>query len=762
MRTLVLMRGSPGSGKSTWIKENNLQDYTISADELRLRCGGLKYNASGNKIISQSANKKVWKMLYEILEQRMKAGAFTIVDATHSTEKELKEYRELAKKYRYRIFVIDMTDIPIEECKKRNKSREQFRQVPEEVVDKFYVRFKSEKVPRDYKVIKPEEFWNVMKYEPIDLSEYQKVHIIGDIHGSKTVLMQYLSDQLNKSKQLTILEESIKDFAGYDTTGMHSLYELDDSGLINLSEFYIFCGDYTDRGIENAEVLEFLQKIYKLPNVVLIEGNHEKWVYKWLKEEEIQGNIFNNKTKPQLDKAFGEGKLNKKKLRDMYRRMCQCFYFKYNNSTVLCTHGGITDVNAFDLLFVNADQMINGVGKYEEYEQVAQTFEYNTDTNVYQVNGHRNVDNLPVQVGNRCFNLEGAVEEGGCLRAITLNENGFETHEVKNDVWDKPVKMTEDNVLEVLRANRNIKEKKFGNISSFNFTTKAFRKGVWDEQTCKARGLFLNNETGEVVCRGYEKFFNDSQEAKTPNEMSEKLAYPVCTYEKYNGFLGLLSYDKIEDDFRFCTKSVMYQGKGNKEETYVSIFKDIFDKTDCNKDVIKNFLKIGYTMLFEVIDPERDPHIVEYEKRQIVLLDIVNNTLNFEKISYVNLTSVAKICKLNVKKRYNIINNEENYLMFHDMVTNSDSAFPIISNKEGYVIEDRNGYTFKLKTYWYNKWKWARNIIDSINRYGRYCSYDKLPEDMKEIHDWYLENKKRFKGKNIIDIRKKFNKNKIK
>lgn len=731
MRTLVLMRGSPGSGKSTWIKENNLQDYTISADELRLRWGGLEYNVLGNQVISQSANKQVWKMLYEILEQRMKVGVFTVIDATHSTEKELKGYRELIKKYRYRVFVVDMTDIPIEECKRRNSFREQFKQVPEEVVDRFYVRFKSEKAPRDYKVIKPSEFWDVMKYEPVDLSEYKKIHIIGDIHGSYTVLKKYLLNHLS-----------------------------DPSALINLSEFYIFCGDFTDRGIENVEVLQFLQIIYKLPNVVLIEGNHEKWVYKWLKDEEIQSNTFNNKTKPQLDKAFKEGRLNKKKLRDMYRQMYQCFYFKYEDKQVMCTHGGIINVN--DLLFVNTDQMINGVGKYEDYEQVAQTFEHNTDTNVYQVNGHRNVNNLPVKVGERCFNLEGAVEEGGCLRTVTLNENGFKTHEIKNDVWDKPVKMTEDNVIEVLRANKNIKEKKFGNISSFNFTTKAFRKGVWDEQTCKARGLFLNNETGEVVCRGYEKFFNDSQEAKTPNEMSEKLAYPVCTYEKYNGFLGLLSYDKIEDDFRFCTKSVMYQGKGNKEETYVSIFKDIFDKTECNKDVIKNFLKIGYTMLFEVIDPERDPHIVEYEKRQIVLLDIVNNTLNFEKISYVNLTSVAKICKLNVKKRYNIINNEENYLMFHDMVTNSDSAFPIISNKEGYVIEDRNGYTFKLKTYWYNKWKWARNIIDSINRYGRYCSYDKLPEDMKEIHDWYLENKKRFKGKNIIDIRKEFNKNKIK
>ena len=31
MRTLLLLRGIQASGKSTWIKENNLEPYTLSA-----------------------------------------------------------------------------------------------------------------------------------------------------------------------------------------------------------------------------------------------------------------------------------------------------------------------------------------------------------------------------------------------------------------------------------------------------------------------------------------------------------------------------------------------------------------------------------------------------------------------------------------------------------------------------------------------------------------------------------------------------------
>lgn len=36
MRILLLIRGVPGSGKSTFIKEQGLEPYTLSADALRL------------------------------------------------------------------------------------------------------------------------------------------------------------------------------------------------------------------------------------------------------------------------------------------------------------------------------------------------------------------------------------------------------------------------------------------------------------------------------------------------------------------------------------------------------------------------------------------------------------------------------------------------------------------------------------------------------------------------------------------------------
>ena len=36
MRRLVLLRGIPGAGKSTWVKKNGLEKFTLSSDNIRL------------------------------------------------------------------------------------------------------------------------------------------------------------------------------------------------------------------------------------------------------------------------------------------------------------------------------------------------------------------------------------------------------------------------------------------------------------------------------------------------------------------------------------------------------------------------------------------------------------------------------------------------------------------------------------------------------------------------------------------------------
>ena len=223
MRILVLLRAAPGAGKSTFIREQGLSQYALCADDIRLMASSPELKPDGTYQISQKNDKTVWKILFELLEKRMQRGEFTVIDATNSKTSEMNQYKKLADQYRYRIYLVDMTDIPIETCKERNANRfPEYKRVPDYVIDKMYARFETQGVPSGIKVIKPDELQDILDYRPIVLDDYEKIHVIGDVHGCATALKEYLKDGIK-----------------YD-------------------ECYIFTGDYTDRGIENDKVLELL------------------------------------------------------------------------------------------------------------------------------------------------------------------------------------------------------------------------------------------------------------------------------------------------------------------------------------------------------------------------------------------------------------------------------------------------------------------------------------------------------------------------
>ena len=167
MRVLLLMRGAMGCGKSTWIEQNGLKPYTLCADDIRLLCQAPVLDIDGTRKVSQKNEKVVWRTLFDILETRMKRGEFTVIDATNTKTSEMNRYKDLAKKYRYRIYCVDMTDVPIEVAKAQNAKRDPIKFVPEEAIDRAYARFANQKIPSGIKVIKPNEL-NTIWYKPVD------------------------------------------------------------------------------------------------------------------------------------------------------------------------------------------------------------------------------------------------------------------------------------------------------------------------------------------------------------------------------------------------------------------------------------------------------------------------------------------------------------------------------------------------------------------------------------------------------------------
>lgn len=677
-----MLRGSASCGKSTWIEKHGLKPYTLSADDIRLLCQSPVMLVDGTQGISQANDSIVWKTLFSILEIRMQRGDFTVIDATNSKTSEMNRYKEMCETYRYRIYCVDFTDIPIEEVKRRNAGREPFKKVPEAVIDNMYSRFRTQKIPSGIKVIRPDELDTIWTRR-FDMSAYKKVHHIGDIHGCNTVLQKYLED----------------------------------NGGIKDDEMYIFVGDYIDRGVENVEVVRFLISIMNRKNVLMLEGNHERWLWLWANDCVGRSKEFELITKPALE----AGKISKKDVRQLYRKFGQCAYYQYGENVYLVTHAGLSTVPE-NLSFVATEQMIKGVGDYNEFEKIAESFFDTTPDNFYQIHGHRNTKELPVMVNDRVFNLEGQVEYGGCLRCVQVDAEGIHCIETQNEVYKTPEMQEQETVTEssvadtiiALRANRYIVEKKFGNLSSFNYTDKAFYDRVWDAQTMKARGLYLDTVKGRVAARAYDKFFNINERPETKFDMLQhKLRFPVTAYVKENGFLGIVSYHEYEDDLLVASKSVI-------DGQYAQWLKAmLLEKLSPEKlEELKAYIREkDVSFVFECVDMEHDPHIIEYPESRLFLLDIVQNSMEFARYAYEDMCHVAGMFGLDAKeKAYEIANWQEFFDWYYDVL---EEDYEYKGRRvEGFVIEDSAGYMTKLKLSYYNFWKFMRGVSHEAIRKG--------------------------------------------
>lgn len=752
MRTLLLLRGCPASGKSTWVKENNLEPYTLSADKIRLSKRSPILNKSGNLCISQSFDNEVWTQLFETLEERMQRGEFVVIDATHYRSELIQRYKKLVDEYRYRAYIIDFTGVSKEECLRRNELRPEFQRVPNEVIEKMCAVFDAEKdgvfkeVSNKYKILQPENAMQELQDNILfDLNDvYDKVVIFGDIHGCYEPLKKYF-----------------------------------DKNPINEKTEYIFTGDYIDRGIQNKEVLDFISNHRQDKNFLFLEGNHEIWLRKYCSKtynpfnpsdeekkilrkycgkgfiqqeynKNIRSNEFLNNTVPQIEN------INKGELRQICRKLSQFSYFKLGDKKYMVCHGGVPCVPN---LFVSTDEFIKGVGKYEDVEEIYNSWHKNTDENTFLIHGHRNIFKLPI-VNNRCINLCDEPELGENLRAIEIDKNGILNEiYIKNDVYNKECQKvaerftvlpsnSSNDILNNLNNSKWVQKKLLDdNIISYNFTRDAFYKGHWNDITCKARGLFVDKESEKVVARSYDKFFNWGQtEESSSMSLKHSLKFPVYAYRKENGFLGLISYDFKNNNLKFFSKST---DKGDFAQWVKDTFYELYGNVEND---VKNYLKTNNcTMIFECVRPVEDPHIIKYDSNKLILLDVVQNSFGTNFISYEEVVKLAELYNLEYKKLEYTFNDFETLHNFKKEVSEKWNC-----KHEGYVFVDCNGFMVKVKSRFYTWWKQFRAIKDKMANNQNIKKVYTNEFDVK-LYQLLMEYKpEELKELSIIDIQDEF------
>ena len=716
MKYLVVLRGLPASGKSTFVKKNGFEPWTLSSDRYRLLVSSFSYNIDhGNMIINQECNKQAWSRLYDDLEYRMKRGEFTIIDATHMTATGIKKYRALCKKYFYRMIVVTF-DASVQTCIDRDRYRGMY-SVGADVIRNM--ESKKVMLPNSIRQMTPSEFMDFFSscYQPFDLSQYETVCIIGDIHGCYTALMENLKD----------LDE--------ETTA------------------FIFVGDYFDRGIEEVEVFNFVYNKLESPNYYFLMGNHEQKITAYLRGEDLSNTQFFRT----VLQNFQKNNITDKMLRKFCHNLIPCMNFLYHGQRYIVSHAGVVsdavNISIADNIFVN------GVGKYEDMERICQTY-LNNNNEAIQIFGHRNNNNLPIKINDKCYNVCGFPEYGATLKSMRLLKNGISLRYTQNKLYsqdklystisrspDKFDISDIDTLIGVFRHNKYVRETTFGEISSFQFTKDAFYEEHWDKVVNKARGLFINTKTKNIVARSYDKFFLMNQYDYCT---LDKFTPPFRVYQKYDGFLGILGFDKNKHELVYCSKSTIAP---------YGIFANLFrvgiePRIKDYQNFIKFMEENNVSFVFECVDPVTDPHIIKYNKEMMVLLDVVSNTMTYNKpLIYENYKGLANEYFRNVIVKYYVG-------LYNELDIDNLKA----QSGEGYVIEDAFGKMFKLKTYEYEIGK----ICDSIKQYYANAKMQagehliKCPSADK-IRQRYCQNYSPYVVENVVqkvpDIIKELNSN---
>lgn len=264
--------------------------------------------------------------------------------------------------------------------------------------------------------------------------------------------------------------------------------------------------------------------------------------------------------------------------------------------------------------------------------------------------------------------------------------------------------------------------------------------------TCKARGLFVDTEKNKVVARGYEKFFNINERKETELEhLIVKFKDKITCYKKENGFLGILSY--VNNELFFASKS------SNKGE-FAEYFKNIYETSNINKEELEEYLKKNdVSLTFEVIDTVNDPHIIEYDKSKIILLDIIHNDYEFKREPYEKVQELSKLINCECKTIYKEFDNVRDFHKWY--IENTDEDDLSKEDIEGVVIEC-SGIMTKLKFPYYNFWKFMRRTKEQLMHRSNVKLSKLYNATSNYFYAWLKKQDKEMLNKDIITLRKNF------
>lgn len=185
LRKIVILRGLPGSGKTTWAKnlmKKHPGEYKrVNKDDLRAMIDNGKWSRGNEKFILKIRN--------DIILRAITEGYNTIVDDTNLAPKHIEQITKIATGLA-EVEIKDFTDVKVETCIKRDLLRD--RSVGKDIILEMYNQF-----------LKPEK-------KKIQYDEHLNNCVICDIDGTLALMINrgpFDWNKVNEDKLNIVVEE---------------------------------------------------------------------------------------------------------------------------------------------------------------------------------------------------------------------------------------------------------------------------------------------------------------------------------------------------------------------------------------------------------------------------------------------------------------------------------------------------------------------------------------------------------------------------
>ncbi|MFC7527690.1 AAA family ATPase [Actinoplanes sp. GCM10030250] len=134
MTRLLITRGLPASGKTTFARK-------LQPDVVRVNRDDLRRMLHGQRLFTQRAEAQVTQAQRAAVEALLRAHGSVIVDDTNLRAKTVREWAEMAARFGASFEVHDFTDVPVDECVRRDADRPEDERVGEGQIRRMHERY---------------------------------------------------------------------------------------------------------------------------------------------------------------------------------------------------------------------------------------------------------------------------------------------------------------------------------------------------------------------------------------------------------------------------------------------------------------------------------------------------------------------------------------------------------------------------------------------------------------------------------------------